>query len=220
MENNNFKFDLIFLLKLLNKWRKEITIIVISTVILSFLGSYLITPLFKSSVIMFPAATNSVSKVLISQSFGGKDDILGFGESEQTEQMLQILNSSDLRNKVIQKFDLLNHYEIDTTSKFKLSKLYKIYESNIKFKRTEFMGVEIEVYDKNAQMACDLANNIAALYDTIKNSMQHERSYQAFKIVEAEKLISWTRKSQPYFDMEVAFEKVDEVTTIISFRMI
>lgn len=41
-----------------------------------------------------------------------------------------------------------------------------------------------------------------------------------FKVVEAEKLISWTRKSQPYFDMEVAFEKVDEITSIISFRMI
>jgi len=41
-----------------------------------------------------------------------------------------------------------------------------------------------------------------------------------FKIVEPKKLISWTRKSQPYFDMEVAFEKVDEATSIISFKMI
>jgi len=41
-----------------------------------------------------------------------------------------------------------------------------------------------------------------------------------FKIVEAEKLISWTRKSQPYFDMEVAFEKVDETITTIFFRLL
>jgi hypothetical protein len=41
-----------------------------------------------------------------------------------------------------------------------------------------------------------------------------------FKIVEAEELVSWTRKSQPYFDMEVAFEKVDEATSTISFKMI
>jgi len=41
-----------------------------------------------------------------------------------------------------------------------------------------------------------------------------------FKVVEPEKLISWTRKSQPYFDMEVAFEKVEEGSTMISFRMI
>lgn len=41
-----------------------------------------------------------------------------------------------------------------------------------------------------------------------------------FKVVETEKLISWTRKSQPYFDMEVAFEEVEEGSTMISFKMI
>lgn len=41
-----------------------------------------------------------------------------------------------------------------------------------------------------------------------------------FKIVEPLKLIAWTRLSQPYFDMEVGFEKIDETKTEISFRMI
>ncbi len=40
-----------------------------------------------------------------------------------------------------------------------------------------------------------------------------------FKIVEPQKLISWTRKSQPYFDMDVAFEKIDETITTIFFRL-
>ncbi|HMR88958.1 MAG TPA: SRPBCC family protein [Saprospiraceae bacterium] len=34
------------------------------------------------------------------------------------------------------------------------------------------------------------------------------------------KLVSWTRLSQPLFDMEVGFEKIDETSTQISFRMI
>ena len=41
-----------------------------------------------------------------------------------------------------------------------------------------------------------------------------------FKIVEPFKLISWTRKSQPLFDMEIAFEKQSDSTTKITFRMI
>jgi uncharacterized protein YndB with AHSA1/START domain len=34
------------------------------------------------------------------------------------------------------------------------------------------------------------------------------------------KLVSWTRLSQPFFDMEVAFEAVDVSKTKISFKMI
>ncbi|MFN5417161.1 MAG: SRPBCC domain-containing protein [Flavobacteriia bacterium] len=41
-----------------------------------------------------------------------------------------------------------------------------------------------------------------------------------FKVVEPLKLIAWTRLSQPYFDMEIGFNKIDETKTEISFRMI
>ena len=41
-----------------------------------------------------------------------------------------------------------------------------------------------------------------------------------FKIVEPMKLVSWTRISQPYFDMEVGFEAIDENHSTISFLMI
>lgn len=41
-----------------------------------------------------------------------------------------------------------------------------------------------------------------------------------FKTVKPLKLISWTRVSQPLFDMEITFEKINESKTEISFRMI
>ncbi|MFC4740924.1 SRPBCC family protein [Flavobacterium ponti] len=41
-----------------------------------------------------------------------------------------------------------------------------------------------------------------------------------FKTVEPNKLIAWTRNSQPLFDMEIAFEKQSDSTTKITFRMI
>lgn len=40
-----------------------------------------------------------------------------------------------------------------------------------------------------------------------------------FKTVEPLSLISWTRISQPLFDMEVRFEKLDDTKTRISFLM-
>ncbi len=41
-----------------------------------------------------------------------------------------------------------------------------------------------------------------------------------FKVVEPHKLITWTRVSQPYFDMEVEFQKLNDSKTSISFKMI
>jgi uncharacterized protein YndB with AHSA1/START domain len=41
-----------------------------------------------------------------------------------------------------------------------------------------------------------------------------------FKMVEPNKIIRWTRTSQPLFDMEVGFEKINDSKSKISFRMI
>lgn len=41
-----------------------------------------------------------------------------------------------------------------------------------------------------------------------------------FKTVQHQKLVGWTRVSQPLFDMEITFEKLDDSKTEIAFRMI
>jgi uncharacterized protein YndB with AHSA1/START domain len=41
-----------------------------------------------------------------------------------------------------------------------------------------------------------------------------------FKNVVQNKLVAWTRTSQPLFEMEVAFEQLDNLKSKISFRMI
>ncbi len=75
-------------------------------------------------------------------------DILEFGEDEQAERMLQILNSNRIRDKIIQKFNLMQHYNIDPNYKYKYTRLYNEYENKVNFKRTQFMAVKISVYDE------------------------------------------------------------------------
>jgi uncharacterized protein involved in exopolysaccharide biosynthesis len=150
-----------------------------------FSSSYFITPLFKSQVILFPTSTNAISKALLSNN-PSQEDILEFGEDEQIEQMLQILNSNKIRDSIIAKYDLMHHYQIDDKDPYRITKLFKRYESNVLYKRTENSGVKIIVYDQDAQMAADMANDIAALYDVVKNDMKRLRADQAFRIVERE----------------------------------
>jgi uncharacterized protein involved in exopolysaccharide biosynthesis len=171
-------------------YRKHLLIIGILTVIFAsiFSSPYFITPLYKSEVILYPTASNSISKALLSNNFNNSKDILEFGEDEQTEQMLQVLNSNRIRDRIIKKYNLAKHYEIKPGSKYKMTRLYKEYESNFKFRRTEYMAVKITVYDKDPQMAADMANDVAELLDSTINQMQKEIAVKAFKIVEKEYL--------------------------------
>lgn len=187
-DNFNQNFNSLKLLLFLYKWRKILLFVSLITILSSIIFSspYFITPKFKSTVIMYPVSTNSISKALLNENIDSKEDILGFGEDEQTEQMLQILNSNRIREKIIRKYELMKHYNIDTNSKYKFTKLYKEYKSNINFDRTKYMAVEISVYDKDPQIAADIANDIAESLDSVKNQIQKLRAIKGFKIVEAE----------------------------------
>jgi uncharacterized protein involved in exopolysaccharide biosynthesis len=173
------------LLFLLVRWRKPLVIVLISTTIAAFVfsGPLFIQPKFKSSVVFFPSSTNSISKAILEDSNSEKQDILAFGEEEQAEQMLQILNSDDIREIIIKKYDLLKHYNIKENDPFPLTSLYDKFKENISFSRTEFMSVRIDVLDPDPQMAANIANDIASLLDSMKIKIQRARAEDALRII-------------------------------------
>jgi len=193
MSNENRKgedFDSSNLVIFLYKWRKPLFIVMAVALFGSwfFSSPWFITPKFKSTVIFFPTSTNSISKALLTEQGGKGQDITAFGEDDQAEQLLQILNSNKIRDRIVRKFKLMQHYSIDSLSDTKFSQLFKEYDFNISFRRTEFMAVQITVYDSDPQMAADIANSIASLLDSTKNEMIHQRAYKGFKVVETEYL--------------------------------
>ena len=110
-DQNNKLFLSGAMLQVVYGYKKHLTIIGIVVALLSVIlsGPYFITPLYESTVILYPTASNSISKVLLSDNFNNSKDILEFGEIEQTEQMLQILNSNSIRDRIIEKYKLLEH---------------------------------------------------------------------------------------------------------------
>jgi hypothetical protein len=97
-----------------------------------------------------------------------------------------MLNSNLIRDRIIEKYDLIRHYDIPLDSKHKFTRLHREYEDNVKFRRTEYMAVKITVFDTDPQMAADMANDIASLLDSTRNLMQKERALKAFEIVNQE----------------------------------
>jgi len=95
-------FDSSNIVVFLYKWRKPLFIVIMVALFGSWFFSlpWCITPQYKSTVIMFPASTNSVSKALLTEQRQVGQDIMSFGEDEQAEQLMQILNSKDPRTGI------------------------------------------------------------------------------------------------------------------------
>jgi len=162
---------------------KILLIVAVVAILVSLMVSFFIKDKYKSIVILYPTTTSSISKALISENNGGREDVLKFGEVEESEQMIQILKSDEIRKRVIKKYHLLKHYNISLKDKYKNTKLFNKYEDNISFKLTKYMAVKIEVLDYNADTAALIANSISDLLDTVKNKMRGVIANQAFKIV-------------------------------------
>ncbi len=172
----NESYDLI---SFLWKNKKPLIIIGIIAFISSAIVSLIIEEKFESTVTLYPAKTSSVT---FSEVITEDQSVSKFGEDEEAEQMLQILESSSIRGKIINKYNLLKHYDIDQKSKYVNTDLTKTYLDNINFKRNNNGAVLINVLDKNPDTAALIANDIASLFDSIKNAMIHERAVTDFEI--------------------------------------
>ena len=184
VEVKDDSFDSTNLLVFIYKWRKTLIIIGLIAAVSSAVIALIIPNKYRSTVILFPTTTSSVSKALLTDNPSAKQDILQFGAEDEAEQMIQVLNSDDIMNKVAKKYKLEKHYNIDTASKFRHTLLMQNYQGNVSVKRTEFMSVQIDVMDEDPEYAANIANDIADLYDSTKQRIRKERALQGLKIVE------------------------------------
>lgn len=162
-------FDNTSLVKVISKWKKHIIIITIAAAIIGavFSSSYFITPMYKSEALLYP------------------DNIWAFSDETFTEQMLQVMQSQDIMDSVINDFNLDKHYEIDKDYKYYKTALYNEYRTNVSISRTPYDAVIIRVKDKDPEMACAMVNDIIRLYDLKVRRLQklkHLEYIDQFKI--------------------------------------
>lgn len=159
------------IIEFLWKKRKPLILITGTAAIISVVVSLMMTPYYMSRAVVFPTATNSVDFNPNSRS-----SMTEFGDEADAERLLQVLNSPEIRDSLTIKYNLYNHYEIDSNEAHARHKFQKAYEGNIKFDRTRYNSINIDVYDTDPEMAADIANDIVRLVDTVMNRMIRQRS--------------------------------------------
>lgn len=157
------------LLNITLKWKWHLLILAIVAALISVVVSspFIMKPRFKSLACLYPS------------------NVLPYSKESQTEQMLQWINSSDVRDSVIKKFNLSKHYKVPTSDKYYAFTMEKIYSQNVKVTKTQYESIEVSVTDIDPVLARDMVNAIL-YYTDIKIRMTHKVNYQ--KVFEAVEL--------------------------------
>ena len=188
-------FNFLWLLNLCkDHFKLLLSILFITTITSSLVAVFLVDSQFRSSVVIYPTTTSSVSKALFKQARYGQD-VLEFGEEEDAEELLQILNSDEIRDSIIYRFDLYNHYEISQNDVSYKTKIIRKYNSHVTFKKTQFNSIEIVVFDKSPQLAADIANECLSLIDSVITRIRQKRANQALEILEMRKKLLYKERN-------------------------
>ncbi|MBI1185684.1 hypothetical protein GC194_15560 [bacterium] len=138
---------LVLVLKFGNRHLRLLTLVFFGTLVLVYLVMRIfITPEYLSQTIIYPANIHPASS------------------EDPTEQVMQVLQSSDIQNKMIDSFNLIEHYGFSTES-INYKNLSKKYNHKIRAERTPLSSIEINVRDKDPVLAANMANALIQLLD-------------------------------------------------------
>jgi len=169
------------LLIMLYFWRKPILKVSLAAAVISAVVSLIMKDRYKSTVVMYAEQQHSFGAQLLEEEGG---DLLTLGEERDAERLLQIINSDKVRNKIVEKYQLWDVYEIERDRKGVVALIAQEYSDNVYAQITKFGSVEISVLDESAERARDMANDIALFTDSLANKLRSDRAMTAVKHVE------------------------------------
>lgn len=161
-------FNNINLINIFLKWKWHFLMIAIIAGLTSVLisSSLVITPKYKSFAILYPVNLSTYS------------------DENQTEQMLQWLDSKEIMNDIIKTFDLSTHYKISPEHKYYHTVMKALYEKNVRIKKTPYEAIQIEVYDRDPVIACRMVDSIISFTNYLILYNHNEKYREELEMME------------------------------------
>ena len=152
-------FSNIHMMKIFLKWKWHLIAIAVIAALLAavFSSSIFMKPRFKSYALVYPS------------------NIAPYSDESESEQMLQWLQSQDVRDSVMRKYDLPKHYGIDSSEKYFRSTMEYMYKKNVQIRKTQYESIEIIVTDQDPVIAKDIVLSIINFCNAKIRSIHREK---------------------------------------------
>ncbi len=194
---NNF-FDNQRIIKLIWNRKFHFVIVGVIAIVLSaiFSGPTFIRPMYKSTARIYPSNIGAMS------------------EESKTEQMVEIINSNDIKLKMIESFPLNEDYKIEKDDPLYLTYMFDIYNKNISVSKTQYETVEISVLDFYPQRACDMCDSLIEFYNRHVGHIYKAKNLEMIQILENQ----LHKKKMEYDSVVTDLNKVRSESGIIDFK--
>jgi hypothetical protein len=133
------------------KYYKPMIIFPMIAAITALIVSFLLHKKYEAHAEIFPTYFSTLDQNLDNPSLGYDVD---------ADRLLKVLYSETLKDSIVNKFNLVKYWDIDTTLKNYKFYLNKKFEKNIKFNRTTAMSIVITVYTYDANFSIQIVNEI------------------------------------------------------------
>ncbi|HEY0978117.1 MAG TPA: hypothetical protein VGE21_11670 [Flavobacteriales bacterium] len=99
-----------------------------------------------------------------------------YANESRTDQLLQLMESNSIRDSLVRRFHLVDHYGVDTTRSSGRAELHDRLQRRIEITKTRFESVEVEMEDEDPAVARDLVNELLRQTDMLALRLHREKS--------------------------------------------
>lgn len=153
--------------KMIGRYRRPLMIVGVVSLVASaiFSGPVFIKPKYKSTAILYPT------------------NLIAYSQESPTEQMIQLLQSADIRDQLITAFKLYGHYEIDSIKdQYHRTDVIKMFDQNVSVTKTEYESVDITVYDTDPVIASAMIDSMMHYLNLKSRGLQRSKSQEVLVI--------------------------------------
>ncbi len=160
-------------LSVIARRKRPFIIFVFGVTILTSIVTFFLPKWYKSTASVFPAENTDLFSGLsgissLVSSISPAKKLSALTGNSDLDRYVAILKSDRALMAVIEKFDLVNVYDI---TKYRREKTIKELLGNVDFEQSEEGSLEISVYDKDPQRAANMANYFVKMLNDINSEL-------------------------------------------------
>jgi uncharacterized protein involved in exopolysaccharide biosynthesis len=179
-------YQLIDLVRIWNQSKKQIVYFTILCGITSIIVSFLLPEYFKSRTILYPISMTMADRNIIFGQQQGQSEFSYFGNKYDASRILQVANSSEVIDYIINKYDLKTHYKFAKDEKYLYTKVKEEFLDNYHALKNDKDAIEITLIDTDKEKCAQMVNDIALKIDEIATKPVTEGKTKIIRMLDAE----------------------------------
>lgn len=161
------EYQIIDLVRIWSNYRKQILYFTLLSAFVSIAAALLLPEYFKSRTILYPISMTMADRNIIFGQQQGQAEFSYFGNKYDASRILQVANSAEVIDYIIQKYDLKTHYKYKKDEKYLYTKVKEEFLDNYHALKNDKDAIEITLLDTDKEKCARMVNDIAMKIDEI-----------------------------------------------------